>query len=219
MTTKQQSLLSFIKSCRDNHGHTPSLDEMVEAIGAGSRKSVTRIIDSLVEEGYLTRETRQTKTVRLSAEGEKVCSLFEYKKPPVASTNLINLQPKHGQEGVSVSLPVSSNLSHQEQKLDVSGTDGKLDIDTIIETAVTLAISRYFNGTQLEATRQTLKESGAAAIIRNAADRLSESANLKWSVTLVLLTWAFNLVIGDTLIAFCYSIFGCLLINLLEKKL
>lgn len=219
ITEKQLLLLNFVKDYRDRHRHTPSLDEMVEAVNVASRKSVTRMIDSLVEEGYLIRETRQTKTVRLSAQGEKACSPFEYKTLPTTPPNPISLQPGVGQEGASVSLPVSNNLSHQEQKFDVSGTDGELDIDTIIEAAVTLAISKYFNGTQIEATHQSLKESGMLVIIRNVVKKLNESGNLKWSVTLVSMTGAFNLVVGDTLVAFCYSIFGCLLINLIEKKL
>lgn len=150
LTPKQSSLLNYIYLYRYNHGRTPSLKEMVARLDVSDNKSLLRMIDSLIEKEYLSRETKKTKTVTLSDKGYRLVSgiPFKYEKPP-SELDKASLPTELGRSGISVSLPTSNTLGYQEEKLGVNGTSGGIDIDTIIETAVTLAIGKYLSGTKL----------------------------------------------------------------------
>lgn len=220
LTTKQSELLNYIYEYRFHHGYTPSLKEIVVKLNISDNKSAIRMIDSLVDKGYLNKETQKTKSVTLSDKGYQLVSNIPSKY--VASPSELDksgLPSEYGQSGISVSLPITNALSHQQQKVDTSGTDGEIDINTIIETAVNLAIGKYFNGTQpMVFNPRVIKNSDIVTIVREIIDGMRQSASVQWGLTLVSLTWFFNLIVESTLIAFCYAILGSLLIKYLIKE-
>ena len=220
LTQKQSGLLNYIYKYRFNHGHTPELKEMVTELHISDNKSALRMIDALVEKGYLNKETKKTKTISLSDMGYQLVSSVPCKYESVTSElNKAELPSEYRQSGISVSLPISNALSHQQQKVDTSGTGGEIDINTIVETAVNLAIGKYFSGTQTTLFgSQTNKNFDVAPAMHKFINGIGLSANARWGLTLVTLTWAFNLVVESTLTAFCYAVLGSLLIKYLIKE-
>lgn len=56
MTEVQSRTLEFIRTYTRLHGFSPSYVEIMEAIGLRAVSAICRIVNSLVERGYLRRE-------------------------------------------------------------------------------------------------------------------------------------------------------------------
>jgi SOS-response transcriptional repressor LexA len=54
LTAKQREVYEFIVWFIDEHGHSPSFTEIVEAVSA-ARSGVSRLVDCLEERGVITR--------------------------------------------------------------------------------------------------------------------------------------------------------------------
>lgn len=55
MTPRQQQLLAYIRDRVDATGLSPTFEEMRAALGLASRSSVARMVDVLVDYGYLAK--------------------------------------------------------------------------------------------------------------------------------------------------------------------
>ncbi len=220
LTQKQSLLLDFIYRYRFDYGRTPALKDMVGELNISDNKSALRMIDSLVEKGYLNREMKKTKTVTLSDKGYQLVSnvLSRYQSTP-SELKRSKLPNVYGQSGISVSLPLSNNLSHQQQKVDTSGTGTGIDVNTIIETAVNLAISKYFGGSWTTAfDSQILKNTDTKSLVFKITNEIKQSTRTQWGLVIVLLTSIFSAFTGNTMVAFCYAILSSLFIKYLIKE-
>jgi repressor LexA len=55
LTHKQRDCLSFIQSYTDEHGASPSFEEMKAGLGLKSKSGVHRLLDALEERGHIRR--------------------------------------------------------------------------------------------------------------------------------------------------------------------
>lgn len=63
ITRRQNMVLEFItKYCEDN-GHSPSYQEIADAVGISSKSGVKRMIDNLIERGRLETLPRRSRSL------------------------------------------------------------------------------------------------------------------------------------------------------------
>lgn len=65
LTARQRELLSFIRKYLGEHGIVPSFDEMKDALGLSSKSGVHRMIEALVERGYIERMPKRARAITL----------------------------------------------------------------------------------------------------------------------------------------------------------
>lgn len=61
MTPKQKQLLEYFRDYVERHSLSPTFGEMQGFLGLASKSGVARIVDALVEQGYLARATTRTR--------------------------------------------------------------------------------------------------------------------------------------------------------------
>ncbi len=66
LTRQQQNALESIRDYTQRHGHAPTLEEIGAAIGVSSRGAVHRLVQTLVDKGYLFRESSSWRSLRLT---------------------------------------------------------------------------------------------------------------------------------------------------------
>lgn len=66
MTEKRKKLLEYINCYRSQNGGSPTIREMALGAGLADSKSVFRILDSLIEKGYLEKEEYKARSLRLT---------------------------------------------------------------------------------------------------------------------------------------------------------
>lgn len=66
LTPKQQKLLDFIEVFTAEHGHSPSYQEMGEAMGLHSRSGAHRLLDRLQERGHIYRRRGMARSLVLA---------------------------------------------------------------------------------------------------------------------------------------------------------
>ena len=67
-TPQQLNTLDYIKEYLQQHGHAPTLNEIGAAIGVSSRGSVHRLVQALVDQGHLCRDSSGWRSLRLAEE-------------------------------------------------------------------------------------------------------------------------------------------------------
>lgn len=65
LTARQRELLSFIRKYLGEHGIVPSFDEMKDALGLASKSGIHRMIEALVERGYIERMPGRARAITL----------------------------------------------------------------------------------------------------------------------------------------------------------
>lgn len=68
LTQRQAKALEAIKGYINFHGHAPTLEEIGQALGVQSKGAVHRLVNALVDEGYLIRERSSWRGLRLAGE-------------------------------------------------------------------------------------------------------------------------------------------------------
>jgi repressor LexA len=53
MTAKQKHALDYISSFWEEHGYSPSYDDIAKALNVSSRSNVHRIVYALIERGFI----------------------------------------------------------------------------------------------------------------------------------------------------------------------
>lgn len=71
-TPQQHNALKFIAEYFREHGHSPTLNEIGEAIGVRSRGAVHRLVESLISQGHLFRQGSGWRNLRLAEEGDSL---------------------------------------------------------------------------------------------------------------------------------------------------
>lgn len=72
LTNRQSELLGFIELEMSECGVPPSYSEMMEHLGLHSKSGVSRLIDGLVERGYVRRLARRTRAIELLRPSEPI---------------------------------------------------------------------------------------------------------------------------------------------------
>lgn len=63
LTIRQGEVLNFIRAYHAERGFAPSFAEIAEGVGLGSKSGVSRIVDGLVERGYIGRMAHQARSI------------------------------------------------------------------------------------------------------------------------------------------------------------
>jgi len=65
LTTRQAELFSFLAGYSAKHGVMPGYDQMAEALDLRSKASVHRMIECLIERGYLRRMPKRARALEI----------------------------------------------------------------------------------------------------------------------------------------------------------
>ena len=63
MSKREQDVLDFIRSYRNEYGQSPSIREIGAGIGLHSTSSIQKYIRSLTEQGYLQKREGKTRAL------------------------------------------------------------------------------------------------------------------------------------------------------------
>jgi repressor LexA len=63
LTPVQAKALAFIRTYNEGHPHSPSFDEIKDALGLASKSGVHRIVHALAQRGHITRQRNRARTI------------------------------------------------------------------------------------------------------------------------------------------------------------
>jgi repressor LexA len=63
VTLRQKLVLEFVAKYCAEHGHSPSYQEIGDAVGIASKSGVKRLVDALVERGRLETMPRRARSL------------------------------------------------------------------------------------------------------------------------------------------------------------
>ncbi len=214
LTKNQSSLLEYLCECRLIHGSAPTLREMVKKIGVSDNKSILGILDALESKGYITREKRKSRSVLLTKDAWSLTNNLNfrlYKRQPTAADQL--RQPTEmGRDTVTVSFPTSDFLRYSDKSIKTDGTQIDGGFQAIVETAVSMAVDRCFNGTSNHKSRQMIAKS-ITGILSKLFQQTEFTNNFGWAILFTGLTWACIALIGKNLTALGFSVTMVLIIK------
>ena len=225
MTKNQVKLLYFIIEYRQLHGTAPTLREMVKKLGVSDNKSILGIIEALTKQGYLKREKKKSRSVSLT-DTEKAQKFrsdylfpFQYRENPTVADQLLRQSRELERSNATVLSPTSGSLAYKKSTIKTNGTNLGNDLHTIVETAVSLAIDKYFNSTlSVEPNlRQSLIGSIVNVVCRAFTDKTIVGI-LGWGIILTGLTWANSVILEYGLTALVYSIIEIVVIKKLLNE-
>lgn len=216
MTDNQKKLIQYISGYRLKYGSSPTLREMVSGISVSDNKSILGIIAALTRHGYLRKGTQKTRSILLTDKALDFLGVssfpMQYRAGSLPPQQL--KQPAELMNGVTVSLPTSDSIGYSGTALKTSGTNIENNLRTVAETAVNLAIGRYFNGTlSSDQTSKHALAKGIGAIVHTVFQDTGVVRNFGWALLLAGLTWVDITIIGNNLTALAYSIIAVLVIN------
>ena len=67
LTKRQSEVLKFVQSEVANHGYPPTVREIMEHFQFNSPRGATCHLDALEKKGFITRETKMARSIRLTA--------------------------------------------------------------------------------------------------------------------------------------------------------
>lgn len=62
---REQEFFSFLRDYIDEHGHSPSYDEIRDSLGLRSKGSVSNLMRKLHDEGKISYTPRKARTIRI----------------------------------------------------------------------------------------------------------------------------------------------------------
>lgn len=77
MTAQQAELLKYIRDFSEREGHAPSFEEMMSALGLGSKSSVHRLVTALHERGLIRRIPGRARCVEVINQSVRFSSAAE----------------------------------------------------------------------------------------------------------------------------------------------
>ncbi len=216
MTDNQKKLLQYISGYRLKYGSSPTLREMVSGISVSDNKSILGIIAALTRQGYLRKGAQKTRSILLTDKALDFLGVssfpMQYRAGSLPPQQL--KQPAELMNGVTVSLPTSDNIGYSGNELKTDGTNIENNLRTVVETAVNMAIGRYFNGTlSSDQTSKHALAKGISTIVHTVFQDAGVVRNFSWALLLAGLTWVDIAIIGNNVTALIYSIIAVLIIN------
>jgi SOS-response transcriptional repressor LexA len=70
MTRNQAAALAFIAKYLEEHGQSPSMDDIIRALGLKSKSGAARLVDALEEQGHIRRLRYRARSIQLIDPGE-----------------------------------------------------------------------------------------------------------------------------------------------------
>ncbi len=132
VTRRQKQILDFLTGYRDQHGYSPSIEEIRDHLGLSAVSTVHRHLENMVAEGLITREKHRTRSAAPRPDGEGAVSVEVPLLGMVAAGSPIEAYPVPE----TVSLPEDLVRGGESYALRVRGDsmieDGILEGDTII---------------------------------------------------------------------------------------
>ena len=65
LTPKQHKLLTFVHNYIQTNGYAPSFEEMFKALDLHSKSGIHRLLDALVERGFVTRMKNRSRAIEV----------------------------------------------------------------------------------------------------------------------------------------------------------
>jgi len=75
VTRRQKQILDFLTSYRQQHGYSPSIEEIRDHLGLSAVSTVHRHLENMVAEGLITREKHRTRSAAPRPGGDAVPSV------------------------------------------------------------------------------------------------------------------------------------------------
>ena len=63
LTPRDRQALDFIRTYNDEHGQSPTFQQIATALGLRSKSNISRIVDDLVERGHLRRKPNKHRSL------------------------------------------------------------------------------------------------------------------------------------------------------------
>ena len=125
LTRKQRDLLIFINDYISENGHSPSFEEMKQGLELKSKSGIHRLINSLVERGFLERLPNKARALEVRRLPDNLVSINNNRRPApsaIASTSpqpandtMIEL-PLYGK--IAAGTPIEA-LRNEQETVDV----------------------------------------------------------------------------------------------------
>ena len=133
LTPKQLRILQLIRECREEHGYSPTMQELADALGV-SKVTVFEHVGALERKGVLTREANKARSLSMADEvvlpGERRLEPFRLvgriaaghpierleNEEPLALEEIFG--PRRGQRGTTFALQVDGDSMRDEGILD-----------------------------------------------------------------------------------------------------
>lgn len=123
LTKKQRDLLVFINDYTQKTGLSPSFEEMKEGLDLKSKSGIHRLINALVERGFLERLPNKARALEVKKLPENVVQMQPARKPSVsnlkqstANANEVVAIPLHGK--IAAGTPIEA-LRQDHDTIDV----------------------------------------------------------------------------------------------------
>ncbi|MDP7006458.1 MAG: transcriptional repressor LexA [Phycisphaerales bacterium] len=136
LTPKQIEVLELIRQCQNDHGYSPTMQELAEQIGV-SKVTVFERIEALIRKGALTREANRARSLSITEElalkyeqeenaamrfplvGRIAAGMPIERCEDCDNIDLINMfGPRIGQQGQTFALKVEGESMREEGILD-----------------------------------------------------------------------------------------------------
>jgi len=66
LTNRQREALAIIRDFITEHGYPPTLQELAGLMGMRAKSAAHRMVETLVEKGYLEKDPRRARAIRLT---------------------------------------------------------------------------------------------------------------------------------------------------------
>lgn len=113
LTRKQLDLLSYISDYIQQNDHSPSFDEMKEALGLKSKSGIHRLILALEERGFIRRLAHKARALEVVKTPDE--ALPERLRPEKSGSNIVSIDSARAEPaapaGDSLSLPLLGRIA------------------------------------------------------------------------------------------------------------
>jgi repressor LexA len=114
LSERQRNILRFMEAYIDGHGFPPTIRQIGEATGINSTSVVNYNLNKLVTAGYLERESRASRGIRMIKNGRGKSEV-----QPVRSTERITAVPLVGTIVASAPVPIPEDMTPAGDALEV----------------------------------------------------------------------------------------------------
>lgn len=213
LTKNQAQLLSFISTYRLRYGIVPTLKEMVQELKVSDNKSVLGIIEALTKKDYITRNNnKKSRSILLTDKAIDYLRPYKYQKPTIPDRPKRPTQ--YSKNGVTVPSFTKERLTYKDNNIKTDSTKIEGDIQTIIETVVSLTIDRYFNrdSSKYEDLKRE-KASVSSLLISLLHSNFGTAEIFRWGLFLTFFAWLNSFVFKDINIVIAYSFLEAIIIK------
>ena len=107
LTVKQRDLLLFINKYIGDHGTSPSFEEMKDALGLKSKSGIHRLLNALVERGFIERLENKARALEV----KRLPDEAGHQKSETSSATSMKEQPVQNSNGDTVDLPLYGKIA------------------------------------------------------------------------------------------------------------